>query len=210
MRHHAKPDCLKPLRLKLLLFTLIVLSSTHLMGQADSSKARLVSLSGLVVDMETTEPLPYVNVYVLGQNRGTVTTANGFFSLVVKGNDSLLFSYIGYRQKVYVVPDSLERTRESMIVLLETDTVKLGEAVVYPWPTREQFKEAFLAIEVKETEHPMQQYLEFAGINPNLVPVDVPISPIMNPVSFVYENIILKIKERMPKRKKAGELPKFE
>lgn len=196
--------------LKLLFPVLILPFFFSVFAQPASEGDRLISLSGIIIEKQSTRPLPYVNIYVLGQNRGTVSTLDGFFSIVVKSNDSLLFSSVGYNRRIFVVPDTLYRNRESIIVLMEADTIMLEEAVVYPWPTREQFREAFLSIEVKETEHPMRQYLEYAGINPNLVPVEVPISPIMNPISFVYENIVLKIKERMPKRKKASELPVFE
>ncbi len=39
-----------------------------------------------------------------------------------------------------------------MIQILNRDTVQLAEAIIYPWPTREQFREAFLALDLPETD----------------------------------------------------------
>ncbi len=39
-----------------------------------------------------------------------------------------------------------------MIQVMATDTIYLSETVIYPWPTREQFKEAFLNLEIPDDD----------------------------------------------------------
>jgi hypothetical protein len=39
-----------------------------------------------------------------------------------------------------------------LIQILLTDTIMLREAVIYPWPTKEQFKEAFLSLRVPDDD----------------------------------------------------------
>ena len=56
--------------------------------------------SGQVLDEETNEPLPGVNVLILGTSRGTVTDIDGRFSLALPTEaDSLTFNAVGYTAK---------------------------------------------------------------------------------------------------------------
>lgn len=57
------------------------------------------SVRGFVYDIETGEPIPYVNVIVMKtDNIGAPTDENGFFSIptVPAGNQTLILTYIGY------------------------------------------------------------------------------------------------------------------
>ncbi|MCR5435162.1 MAG: carboxypeptidase-like regulatory domain-containing protein [Bacteroidaceae bacterium] len=48
-----------------------------------------------IVDAETSEPLPYVSIYV-SENHGTLTNADGNFTISTDANDSLKVTFIGY------------------------------------------------------------------------------------------------------------------
>lgn len=55
------------------------------------------TLTGVVLDSNTNQPLPGVNVVVQGANSSTTTDFDGKFKLGgVKNGDKILFSYIGY------------------------------------------------------------------------------------------------------------------
>jgi hypothetical protein len=116
----------------------------------DSLKA--IQLSGMVVTEENGEviPLPYVNVYVKGTTRGTYSSNEGFFSLVVRKGETVIFSTIGFKSIEYQVPDSLNRTRYTVYQILSKDNILLPETVIYPWPTRENFNLEFLAMDVTD------------------------------------------------------------
>src|SRR5690625_1243344 len=55
------------------------------------------TLNGAVTDSHTGEALPGVSVVVQGTSRGTATSLEGTFSLVVEEGEVLVFSYIGYQ-----------------------------------------------------------------------------------------------------------------
>ncbi|MGQ1946947.1 DUF5686 family protein [Geofilum sp. OHC36d9] len=53
-------------------------------------------LSGVVLDKETREPIPFANISVKGTLQGTTADINGFFTLPLPQQDTLLFSSVGY------------------------------------------------------------------------------------------------------------------
>lgn len=116
----------------------------------DSLKA--IQLSGVVVteDEGAVVPLPYVNIYVKGTTRGTFSGNDGFFSLVVRKGETVVFSTVGFKTVEYIVPDSLNRTRYTIYQILTKDNILLPETVVYPWPSREHFNIEFLAMDVSD------------------------------------------------------------
>ncbi len=94
-------------------FTSVLLLVSHLcMGQA-VYQAR-------VVDATTNEPLPFVNVGIVGQNIGTVTDDAGRFRITLEyqyANDSVKVSMIGYDSKSWTVDYLLDHINDSTIKL---------------------------------------------------------------------------------------------
>ena len=64
----------------------------------------------------------------------------------------LNFNSIGYKMGQYVIPDSLESKQYSLIQILDRDTILLPVTTVKVWPTYDQFKKAFLAVEVPDND----------------------------------------------------------
>jgi hypothetical protein len=62
---------------------------------------------GIVKDAKTGEPLPYVNVGIIGKAEGTVTDAIGHYSIALTNHDadSLRISMVGYRPQSFLVAD---------------------------------------------------------------------------------------------------------
>lgn len=59
-------------------------------------------ISGKITDSDTGEGMPFVNVYFQNTTIGTTTDFDGYFKLTIQENlqsDSLVASYIGYKQK---------------------------------------------------------------------------------------------------------------
>ena len=90
-------------------------------------------VTGTVND-ETGAGLPGVSVIIEGSTGGTVTDADGKFSIVVPSDESVLvFSFIGYLlQKVTVGAQS------TVTVSLEADVTSLGEVVVMGYSTQKR------------------------------------------------------------------------
>jgi iron complex outermembrane receptor protein len=84
------------------------------------------TLSGVVLDKVSGQPIPGVNVNVQGANNGVSTDFDGKFQLAnVKKGDKIVFSYIGYKKTVVAY-----EAQKSLNVSLEEDASELKEVVV--------------------------------------------------------------------------------
>ena len=117
---------------------------------AQESKEDLIQFSGMVLDGSNEElyPIPYTNIYIKEKGRGTYSDFKGFFSIVVEKGDNVVFSAVGYRTVEITIPDTLTDDRYSLVQLMSQDTFNLPLTVVFPWPSKENFKLEFLAMDV--------------------------------------------------------------
>ena len=113
---------------------------------------QLVQFSGVIVTADSLKPIPYSSIMIRNTNRGTVGDYFGFFSFVAKMRDTIEFTAMGYKKATFIIPDTLTDQRCSMIQILKPDTVLLKEIVIFPWPTKEQFKEAFIHLRVPDDD----------------------------------------------------------
>jgi len=119
---------------------------------AFSQTDKLVQLSGLVLTSDSLMGIPYATVIIKHQARGTFSNYQGFFSLVAALGDTIKFTGVGFKTEMVVIPDTLSKSRYSIIQLLTQDTVYLPETVIYPWPTKDEFRQAFLTMNVPDDD----------------------------------------------------------
>ncbi len=122
-------------------------------GQAQKERQeRVIQISGKVVTEDEGKImfLPYAVVAVKGTNRGAYTDFSGFFSIVVRAKETLVFSVLGYKDAFYTVPDTLSQDRYTIFQVMSRDTYLLPEAVIYPWPNPTFFTQEFLAMDVHD------------------------------------------------------------
>lgn len=122
-------------------------------GYQDRQSRRVIQLSGLVVSGDSLKPVPFASVMIKNTRRGTSTDYYGFFSIAVRELDTLLISSVGYKKSSFVVPDTLTESRYSAIQMLTQDTIHLDEMVIYPWPSRRQFKYAFIHTDIPDDDY---------------------------------------------------------
>ncbi|GAB2548885.1 carboxypeptidase-like regulatory domain-containing protein [Rufibacter soli] len=93
---------------------------------------------GKIVDQKNA-PLPYVNIGVVGKNVGTVSSANGEFSLLLPDSlnaQTLLISAIGYAPSKFIVSEFKQKhAGQAAIIHLKEQAVALQEVVVRPRKT---------------------------------------------------------------------------
>jgi len=133
---------------KVLFITLSVIFAVFSYGQ----ESKLIQLSGLVVTSDSLMGVPYTTVLIKGQGRGTMSNYQGFFSLVVYTGDTIEFTSVGYRDKEFAIADTLSKSKYSIIQMLTQDTIHLPETVIYPWPSKEEFRMAFMALNIPEDD----------------------------------------------------------
>lgn len=121
---------------------------------ADSTKKKrtLIQFSGVVVEGDSLNPVPYASIIVRHTRRGTISDYFGYYSFVAAQADTIEFSAIGFASAQYIIPDTLSETMYSLIQVLRKDTIYLKTAEVFPWPSKEQFKQAFLNLNIKDDD----------------------------------------------------------
>lgn len=135
----------------LILLIFAILGSNVAIGQGKPDT--YIQLSGVVVDDDSLRGIPFVSVLVKGTKRGTVTDFYGFFSVVVQPGDELQFFSINHKNAVYKLEDTLSLKHYFVIQRLLKDTILLSKVDVYPWPSKDEFKKAFLDLDLTETDY---------------------------------------------------------
>jgi hypothetical protein len=112
-----------------------------------------IQFSGVVVTSDSLRPVSFTNIIIKNSYRGSTADFNGFFSFAALEGDEIIFSAIGYKKAYFKIPDTLSKNRYSLIQALTNDTIMLAETIIRPWPTREQFKQAFYALKVPSDDY---------------------------------------------------------
>lgn len=120
--------------------------------QAQHRDDGLVQFSGVIVTADSLRPVPFTHILVDKTNRGTTSDYFGFFSIVVHKKDIIHFSAVGFKKVEFRIPDTLSENRYSLIQIMTSDTIMLAETVIYPWPTKEQFRQAFIKLDVPDDD----------------------------------------------------------
>jgi len=101
-----------------------------------------VDLVGQVIDADTEEPLPYVNIGLVNQNIGTVTDEAGYFELEVPRNGfadaTLRFSMIGFEPQDFTLQEY--RDQKILTIPLKEKATALEEVVLTTKRNRYQTK----------------------------------------------------------------------
>lgn len=134
--------------------------------------------------MDSLSPVPFATILVKNTSRGTTSDFYGYFSFVAQPNDTLIFSSIGFRNSEFVVPRGLEGNRYSLIQSMLQDTVLLETVTIYPWPTPEQFKEAFLNLDIPDDDIEIMR----KNLNPDLLAAKAAAMPMNGSLNFKWEN----------------------
>jgi hypothetical protein len=86
-------------------------------------------IEGTVLDSVQNIALPYVNIFILKNNRGTITNEKGTFSIDISNltpSDTISFQFIGYKTKNITIKD-LNSASE---ILLSEDVMSIDEVII--------------------------------------------------------------------------------
>ncbi len=130
----------------------VVVFPEYISGQSNNSSPddRLVQFSGVVVTSDSLNPVAFATVFEKKSRMGTITDYYGYFSFVASKGDTIIFNCLGYKTAAFIIPDSLTDYKYSMIQMMEKDTVTLKPFTRYPWPSKEQFAESFVNLDVSD------------------------------------------------------------
>lgn len=135
------------IRLPHIIFGIFVLF--FMMGSQEShaqdKERKVLQLSGIVLNADSTDAVPGVNIYVPKKGRGTTSGRYGYFSMPVLEGDSVVFSFIGLKRQTFKVPENTDGDI-SLIVTMQMDEIALSEIEIMPFPSEEEFKRQVLAM----------------------------------------------------------------
>lgn len=91
-------------------------SGTYVIIEKPREAPKLGDLAGIVVDIDTGEPLPYANVLLADASTGTATNNAGMFTIssLLPGEHALVTTYIGYEpsyRNIVIPPDGRVKER---------------------------------------------------------------------------------------------------
>ena len=139
---------------KYLLYTAILLFifPQTIKAQFEASRDSVVQLYGVNMTADSLVGIPAVSVMVKGQNRGTISNAQGVFSIVVLKGDEVEFTHVTYKSKTISIPRNLEGNQYSVVQLMVIDTVYLPATIIRPRPSPEQFARDFAKNKVPDDD----------------------------------------------------------
>ncbi len=158
-----------------------------------------VIVAGYVFEENSSEPLPYVNVYVKQTRIGTITDTSGYFMLTAKVNDTLTFSSLGYDKKYVVLTDSASESMKPLIVFLNTRVYQINSVDIIALKKYKQ-----LEYEITNMSLPDDDYT-YAMRNFPFRPVDIDyysrvnapgFGLVFSPISALYDMFSKEGKER--------------
>ncbi|WP_086541316.1 carboxypeptidase-like regulatory domain-containing protein [Algoriphagus antarcticus] len=135
------------LRFSFLFFLGLIFSLNHSLAQ-DVQQKKVIQLSGIILNADSTDAVAGVNIYVPKKGRGTSSGRFGYFSMPVLAGDSVVFSFIGLKKQTFKVPETVESDGISLILTMQVDEIALAEIEVMPYPTEEEFKQAVIALNI--------------------------------------------------------------
>ena len=111
---------------------------------ASNSQDSVIQLYGVVMSADSLRALPGASITVVGKGRGTLTNEYGVFSIVVMKGDEIQFSYMGFKDKLTIIPSNLTENQYSVVQLMVNDTAYLPATIIKARPSREQFERDFV------------------------------------------------------------------
>ena len=108
-----------------------------------------------------------IGVHVIDRSTliGTTTNRSGKYGIMVNNKDTLLFSFLGFKSKEFIIPEVLKGNSLSLDIKMEMDTLLLKSAVIYPYPSdANALMKDLLTIEIPDTARKVDLHLDMAPI----------------------------------------------
>lgn len=143
----------------------LIFGSSGAVAQNDSLERlkELIQFTGIIITPDSLQAVGDVNIRIAGTNQGSISNQQGYFAVVAKRNDTLIFSAVGYRSVKYIVPYELTGQKYTMIQTMSQDTLYLNEVIVKPYISKELFQHYFVTMEVPGEDDPL------AGLDPETI-----------------------------------------
>jgi hypothetical protein len=139
--------------MKYSLTIILLMFVTAVFAQSETRNNKLVQFSGIITDTDSNTVVPYVTIFNL-KNKEQKYAANyqGYFSFIVNPGDTIVFSAIGFANKIFVLPTQIDGYQYTAMVKIKPEIVYLKAVTIYPWATIEEFNRDFLTMRVADDD----------------------------------------------------------
>ncbi len=167
------------------LIFLVAFFSQNLAGQS-------TVITGKIYDSITQEPMPFVNILLLGTKVGGVSDIDGNYTIVTDVRaDSIRAQYIGYKPKVLPIKNGVKQT---INIPLTTNSTVMNVVTIYPGenPAVTLLKKVWAhKPENNKEKFDCYQYEAYNKLEFDLnnISEDFQKSKIMKPVKFIFDAI---------------------
>ena len=190
----------------LLISAVIFLCSATLHAQN-----RYFPLKGKVVSADSLSPIPNVHILSEVSYYGTTSDFNGRFSMLIRNNDTLRISSVGFiTQHLPINHDSINA--DNYLIIMQRDTIMLQEIDVFPYLDNHTVERIIRQI-------PIEEPFIIKGANENIgailyqKPKKIPDDKgVLSPIQTLYNrfNKKARFKRKLERnRKKYGYNPEF-
>jgi hypothetical protein len=127
------------------------LGQTRNIAATMKDSAHYIQVTGIVIS-DSMYRIPFVKIIDISTKRGVIADYYGYFAIVTHPGDTLQFSCLGYKKKYYVVSDTTRLESFSLVQILKEDTLSSDPVSVYPWPSREEFADYFVNMDIPDDD----------------------------------------------------------
>ncbi|MCS7004833.1 MAG: carboxypeptidase-like regulatory domain-containing protein [Cytophagales bacterium] len=120
-----------------------------------------IQLSGIVIEGDSAHGISGAHIYEINFRYGTITNQAGFFTILAEIGDTLIISAIGYKKKMFIVPQ-VSQVGLTVLLDMETENYVLPVVEIFPYPNEKIFKQAFLSMGLPDENYlAMQKRLDY-------------------------------------------------
>jgi hypothetical protein len=94
------------------------------------SNSELSYITGVIIDDESSEPLPYATIALINSGKGTVTNNNGEFGMKITSdliNDTLSVSYLGYFRRLVPLKQTIGN---NFTISMKREFISIPEIII--------------------------------------------------------------------------------
>ena len=166
------------------LLRLLLLSALILVSTLPALAQRSIRISGTVLEPDKSTPIPGAGVIRYGTTFGVISDEEGKFLIDIDQSDTLMIRAVGFKPLLYL-PRNLPVSELRVNIVLQPDSVLLGEVEITSRPSEEMIQRALRNMKKEEPE-----YVKRKGYRPELEPgpPPPPMAPTpLSPISFLYD-----------------------
>lgn len=115
------------------------------------TQEKFIQVDGIVYDKQN-NTLPNVTIVSHKLRKGSTSKTSGIYSIISVPGDTIIFSAIGLRRTMVMIPDSIDDYRFFADVYMDYDTIAINDVLVLPWRTYAEFKRAVVEADVNNYE----------------------------------------------------------